>query len=194
MPGHGPAPKPPGQRRGHSAPVRGEWRAVPGVGWQHGPIPPAPQGLTDESDAAWAAWMRSWVAAHWTEGDLPGLRITIQLHDQVQRGKYQRAGELRLWANGYGITPSGQQDRRWAPPEPVDAPEAVSTPPAGRYSHLRPLPDEAGRKNGRPKVAGESARGPAGKSLRARVGTPGTDQAHLDAVNARLRDPEGDAS
>jgi hypothetical protein len=40
----------------------------------------------------------------------------------------------------YGITPKGQQDRRWAPPvkdEPAAKPRAKK--PAGRYGHLRPI-------------------------------------------------------
>jgi hypothetical protein len=182
MPGRGPAPKRPDQRRGHSAPVRGEWRASPGVGWQHGPIPDPPQGLSDESQAAWAAWMSSWVAAHWTEGDLPGLRITIQLHDQVQRREFQRAGELRLWASNYGLTPSGAQDRRWFPPDPEAEPATPTARRSGQYGHLRAVPG----KNGEPKVAGESTRQTAARTPPVREGAPG----QFDAVNARLRDPD----
>ena len=37
--------------------------------------------------------MRAWFVAHWCDGDLPGLRVLILLHDQVERGKYQRGGE-----------------------------------------------------------------------------------------------------
>jgi hypothetical protein len=72
---------------------------------------------------AWNTWMRSWYAAHWTPDDLPALRQLARLYDQVERGEYQRAGELRLWSDTYGITPKGQQDRRWLPPTP-DAPVA----------------------------------------------------------------------
>ena len=41
----GPAPKPPGQRRRSNAPARGEWRASPGIGWQHGPVPDTPEDV-----------------------------------------------------------------------------------------------------------------------------------------------------
>jgi hypothetical protein len=68
------------------------------------------------STEAWRTWMASWFAAHWSPDDLPGLRVVILLHDQVMRGEYQRANELRLQMDTYGITPKGQQDRRWAPP------------------------------------------------------------------------------
>lgn len=61
--------------------------------------------------------MESWFAAHWTPSDLPGLRQLIRIYDQVERGEFQRANELRLQMDTYGITPKGQQDRRWAPPK-----------------------------------------------------------------------------
>ena len=50
------------------------------------------------------------------------------------RGEFQRAGELRLQMDTYGITPKGQQDRRWKP-----AKSAPSSPrPTGsHYGHLK---------------------------------------------------------
>jgi len=82
--------------------------------------------------------MTSWVAAHWSETDLPGLRQLVRLYDQVERGEFQRMTELRLCMDTYGITPKGQQDRRWAAPKiepPVETPEpAESDEP---YAHLR---------------------------------------------------------
>jgi hypothetical protein len=65
---------------------------------------------------AWDTWMGAWFASHWTPDDLPGLRTLIRVYDQVERGEFQRAGELRLQMDTYGITPKGQQDRRWARP------------------------------------------------------------------------------
>lgn len=115
MPGRGPAPK--AQRRNASdVPGRGEWQATAGVGWQHGELPAAPDGLLEASRDAWATWMGAWFAAHWGPADLPGLRTLIRIYDQVERGEFQRANELRLQMDTYGITPKGQQDRRWAPP------------------------------------------------------------------------------
>lgn len=60
--------------------------------------------------------MAAWFASHWTPDDLPGLEVLIVLYDQVRRGEYQRVNELRLQMDTYGITPKGQQDRRWAHP------------------------------------------------------------------------------
>lgn len=95
-----------------------------------------PDGLLQPSRAAWETWFRAWFAAHWTPDDLPGLRQVVRLYDQVERGEFQRATELRLSMDTYGITPKGQQDRRWAPPkaEPESLPQPVA---AGKYGHLR---------------------------------------------------------
>jgi hypothetical protein len=192
MSGHGSAPKVPDQRRNRSAPVRGEWRASPGIGWQHGPIPAVPQGLTDESRTAWDVWMHSWFASHWTPGDLPTLTVTVRLFDEVARGRYQRAGELRMWLDGAGVTFKGRQDRRWAPP--VDEPAHEPAPAAAtRYGHLRAVPAEKTRE---PKVVGESARRTADPNPALNGAAPGSfvNQSDLDAINARLREPTGDAS
>lgn len=76
--------------------------------------------------AAWDTWFKAWFAVHWTPADLPGLRLVIRLHDQVERGEFQRSAELRLSMDTYGITPKGQQDRRWKAPEAPPKPEAVA--------------------------------------------------------------------
>lgn len=140
MPGRGPAPK--AERRRSEAPARGDWSPAPGVGWQHGPIPPPPlKNLRQASSVAWATWFGSWFAAHWLPDDLPGLRLTIRLYDQVERGEWARAGELRQMMDNYGITPKGQQDRRWARPKPgaeaETPPPTAETPADGPYAHLK---------------------------------------------------------
>ena len=123
MAGRGRAPNV--ERRNRAPLTRGDWRAVPGTGWQHGEPPDPPEGLLEVSRKAWATWMASWVAAHWSRGDIPGLGICVQLYDAVERGERQRSTELRLWLDSYGITPKGQQDRRWVRAEPVsDRPRA----------------------------------------------------------------------
>jgi hypothetical protein len=137
MPGRGPAPK--ANRRNKSdAPIRGDYVARPGEGWQHGDIPEPPVGLMPASIEAWSVWMRAWFAAHWTPADLPGLRKVIQLYDQTERGEFQRSAELRMSMDTYGITPKGQQDRRWQAPK-EDAPQVADQPqqPGQRFAHLR---------------------------------------------------------
>ena len=137
MAGRGPAPKPTEQRRRRNAAARGEWTATPGLGWQSGPVPAPPDGLMPATIAAWTTWMQSWVAAHWTPTDLPGLRQLVRLYDQVERGEYVRMTELRLLMDTYGITPKGQQDRRWVPPKADADPVAPDAPGGKLYGHLR---------------------------------------------------------
>jgi hypothetical protein len=120
--------------------VRGEWQPTEGIGWQHGEIPPAPDGLKQASLDAWDTWFHAWFAAHWTPDDLPGLRQVVRLYDQVEREEFTRSAELRLCMDNYGITPKGQQDRHWVRPKPEEV--APSQPQrraasAGRYDHLR---------------------------------------------------------
>jgi hypothetical protein len=122
MAGTGPAPKDPAARRNTTAPTRGEIQQLDVVGWQHGDIPPAPEGLKPASEDAWRIWMGAWFAAFWIPEDIPGLRQLVLIYDQVERGEFQRASELRLQMDTYGITPKGQQDRRWRKePEQVKA-------------------------------------------------------------------------
>lgn len=138
MAGRGPAPKPKAQRRTAHVPQRGEYVATPGTGWQFGEVPAPPAKLLTASRTAWTTWMGSWVAAHWTPTDLPGLRQVIRLYDQVERGEFTRATELRLLMDTYGITPKGQQDRRWAAPKLEEAPAAPADgSTSGRYGHLK---------------------------------------------------------
>ena len=44
---------------------------------------------------------------------MPALRFTIRLWDRVNRGDVKRAGELRQWMDGYGLTPKGRA--HWDP-------------------------------------------------------------------------------
>lgn len=121
-------------------PARGDWKPAPGVGWQFGAIPKPPDGLLAPSRTAWSTWFRAWFAAHWTPDDVPGLRQIVRLYDQVERGEFQRAAELRMMLDTYGISPKGQQDRRWVKPLGVgpavpdsERPDTSSSP----YAHLR---------------------------------------------------------
>jgi|GEM_PF-3588073 len=134
MAGRGPAPK--ADRVDKSdKPGRGEITAAAGVGWQHGRKPAPPDGLMKPSQDAWRVWMGAWFASFWSPDDLPGLRQVIRLYDQVERGEFQRSAELRMSMDNYGITPKGQQDRRWKPP--VKPEQKSATAGAGRYAHLK---------------------------------------------------------
>ncbi|CAN5750395.1 hypothetical protein BH23CHL8_BH23CHL8_31010 [soil metagenome] len=131
-----PIPKPPGQLLGRTKPRRGDWQASPGIGWQHGKLPPAPEGLMPPSKVAWDTWLRSWFASNWVPANIPQLRKVIQLHDQVERGEFRFASELRYWMDGMGVTPKGQQDRRWLPPNDAARP-TTTTAAEDPYGHLR---------------------------------------------------------
>lgn len=115
MAGRGPAPDLNRYRR--ADPARGEWKPSTDGGWQ-GEVPALPAGLRPSSAAVWDTWFHAWWAAHWTPDDLPGLRLVISLYDRVSRGDVRRLGELRQLMDSYGISPKGQQDRRWLRPEP----------------------------------------------------------------------------
>lgn len=128
MAGRGAAPKAQDERVNRVGPSRGEWTAAPATGWQHGDVPEAPDGLMPASIEAWTTWFAAWFAAHWSPDDVPALRLLIGLYDQVERGKFERHNELRLAMDTYGITPKGQQDRRWTRvAEPGLAPAATKT-------------------------------------------------------------------
>lgn len=136
MAGRGPAPKAASERVRRPAAERGEVVQASGSGWQHGKVPKAPDGLTKAGQDAWKTWMGAWFAAFWTPDDLPGLRMIVRLYDEVERGEFQRASELRLQMDTYGITPKGQQDRRWRPPVKAEE-KPAGRPGGGSYSHLK---------------------------------------------------------
>jgi hypothetical protein len=136
-------PKDPSQRRGTQKPIRGEWSASPGLGWQHGPTPPCPNGVSADTKTAWKAWFSSFAVSNLSPGDLPGLRVVARLHSAVVGGDYTRAPELRLWLAGYGLSPKGLQDRRWKAPEvPEAAKPAGKSKPASDYAHLNVVVSE----------------------------------------------------
>lgn len=143
MAGTGRTPKDPSARVHRGRPQRGDYVTAVGVGWQHGRRPAAPAGLLEPSRRAWSTWMDAWFAAHWTPADVPALRQLIRLYDQVERGDFVRAPELRLWLDTMGVTPKGQQDRRWRPPA-TSAEPAASSGTSGQYRHLRSVPDGEG--------------------------------------------------
>ncbi len=125
MAGRGPAPKAASERRRANPPVH-DWQFAGASGWQHGDTPEPPDGLMPASLEAWRVWMGAWFAYFWTPDDVPGLRQLIRLYDQVERGEFQRSGELRIEMDTYGITPKGHQDRRWKPGELAEVVQASS--------------------------------------------------------------------
>ncbi len=145
MAGRGRTPKDPSARIGTEVPQRGEWKPAPGIGWQHGDIPEPPAGLMPRSVQTWEIWFSAWYAAHWAPADLPAIEVMIGLFDQIQRGEFQRSTELRYQMDTWGVTPKGQQDRRWKPPEAPKVEQAATGTDGGargRYAHLAAVPAE----------------------------------------------------
>lgn len=131
-------PAPAAVRRRRNVPVRGDWKATPGHGWQHGDIPAPPAGLMPQSATVWQTWFRSWWASNWSPEYLPQIETTIRLYDDVVRGNLKSATELRQHMDGIGASFKGQQDRRWAPPkEATQEPEQEAPQPGSRFAHLR---------------------------------------------------------
>jgi hypothetical protein len=142
MAGVGPPPSETRQRA--NEPGRGDWQAAPGIGWQHGDIPPCPVRSAAAGET-WTTWFRSWYASHWTVEDLPNLRLAIKLWALSDTGKakgVERTSYIRL-ADDLGITRKGQQDRRWKRPvEQASTPTATGPgpddfDPREAYGHLR---------------------------------------------------------
>lgn len=130
----GPPPKPPGTRARRHKPgapgaTKNDWKAAPGVGWQHGPIPAPPDDLKPSSVETWRVWFESWWASNWTPADLPMLRKIIATFDTATTAEDLRRDVFPL-AKAYGITPEGRQTLRWSPPataEPGPKPKPAST-------------------------------------------------------------------
>ncbi len=81
--------------------------------------------------------MESWFASHWTPADLPNLRLIVVLYSTIasRRATAAERSEFRQLADSYGITPKGQQDRRWTAPKP-DQDGAQSDVAPSPYAHL----------------------------------------------------------
>lgn len=136
MPGRGPAPKDAASKVTRHKPTRGEPAPAVTSAWV-GDVPVAPDGLMQASLDAWATWFGAWFAAFWTTADVPALRQMIRLFDQVERGEFVRATELRMMMDTYGVTPKGQQDRRWKAPEVDVAGKGKPHGAGGAYGKLR---------------------------------------------------------
>ncbi len=115
----GPAPKPEGQRANRNA-LKYPWVPAPSAPWQ-GDLPKAPTGLRKASRDTWDTWFESWWSGHWTEADLPMLRMAIKLYDVIESGREERGdrAELRQLCKALGITPDGRQSLRWEPPKEI---------------------------------------------------------------------------
>jgi hypothetical protein len=139
----GPAPK--FARRRRNVPERGEWQPTVGIGWQGDEWPKCPSNLKPATRRTWEVWFSSWFASHWTEDDLPMLELIARLYDKcvTDQASASEQNQFRQLADSYGITPKGQQDRRWQPPKEEPAPVVdTETTFASRYGHLRAVGED----------------------------------------------------
>jgi hypothetical protein len=156
MAGKGPPPN--RNRRRQNVPGRGDWQVVEGFGWQHGETPEIPFEVRAATAKVWDRWMAAWFATNWMPEDLPGLYVTIGLYDQWEGYRHEPvivetdadgkvvivqkrdpSVNLARWMDTYGITPKGQQDRRWTKPDPKpkeQPAESQDARTASPYGHL----------------------------------------------------------
>lgn len=130
MAGQGFAPKAPDQRRNKAAPQRGEWIDI---SRRDGEIPPLPDGDWHPRAArSWGLWWSDPAASQWTDAQEGEVVELLMLTDEFWRGATARANEMRLRADGLGLTQKGKRDLRWKVAE--GEPATVATPPKAAES------------------------------------------------------------
>lgn len=114
----GPPPKVPEQRRRRNVPTAGEWVEISPLAGK--PIVPALSMIDPHrrwharTKRMWDVWRRDPVTSMWTPADLAyGIELAY-LHDEWVSGERPGSGsEVRLRADGLGLTPKGKQQLRW---------------------------------------------------------------------------------
>jgi hypothetical protein len=107
---------------------------------EHGEIPALPDGdWHPRAAASWALWWSDPAASQWSESQHVELVELLALTDEFWRGATTRANEMRLRADGLGLTQKGKQDRRWR--VVVPEPETSRSTRPSRYQHLRAVAD-----------------------------------------------------
>lgn len=131
----GPPPKRPEERTRRAAPAH-EWKpSVDGATWE-GRRPPCPPGVSAEAKRTWAAWFGAWWAQHWTDADVPQLRLALRAYDLAAEDPTQLPKFTPL-ADALGLTPKGRNVLRWLEPKP-------SKP--GQAEHAAAAPTPGGRR------------------------------------------------
>jgi hypothetical protein len=121
MAGHGPAPKPPSQRRRRN---RAEPLTLVSVdGNVYGPDLPDSHEWPAATLRWWDTWRRCAQASRFTDTDWSFLVDTAVLHAEFWLGDRSVAGELRLWAAKFGATPEDRARLRLEVGDPDGAPK-----------------------------------------------------------------------
>lgn len=147
MPGHGPAPKNPEERRNRHEPQRGEWvdlkpleeRALP-------ELPPPPDMIvkvkgksprrvkrdwSPRTVAAWDAWARDPVTALYGPAEIAAVIELAYVMEDMVRG-LGMPNEVRLRMDGLGLSPKGKRDLRWRVQQKLEESRPAGRPPASR--------------------------------------------------------------
>lgn len=139
MPGRGPAPKAPEQRRRRNNPERGEWTDLPEV--DKPVLPDLPKRKSSEDDpvgkwhartrAAWVAWRKDPATTQYGPAEIASAIELAYVFDAAVRGK-EKMSEVRLREDRLGLSSKGKRDLRWrAPTETVaanDVPDEEAKP------------------------------------------------------------------
>lgn len=144
----GPAPKDKSERRNRVVPQRGEWVDLPLENTRRTPPMPKPEpedGWSVGAIHGWECIHRDAVSLCWEPADELLVRALIYLIDDLDRGKFAVAAEVRLRMDGLGLTQKGKRDMRWrVKRDELDAkreePEGEKKP--SRYDHLRTVAND----------------------------------------------------
>lgn len=134
MAGRGFAPKDPAARRNRTAPSRGEWITLPAVDPAEPvlqDLPKRPRGTGrwhPRTVAAWAAWRLDPATTQYGPAEIAGaVELAWLHHDSIVKGD-PKATEIRLRADGLGLTAKGKRDLRWRAPTERAAAEVKPAP------------------------------------------------------------------
>lgn len=137
MPGRGPAPKDPSERRRRNAAE--PLTVVNADDLERGPDLPEGIDWPDATREWWATWRRSPQAQTFTDTDWSFLLDTAILHMEFWDGDRSVAGELRLRAAKFGATPEDRARLKIAVGEPkgkAPAPRTQAKSAAERRGRL----------------------------------------------------------
>jgi hypothetical protein len=144
VPGRGPSPKAPEQRRRRNAPSGGEWIDLPPVPKpaKDKPLPALPKRpahlgpWSARTRAAWAAWREDPATTQYTSGDVAAaIELAWLFEDCVRSPTSRLASEIRLRTDGLGLSAKGKRDLRWrasAPRHVAEIPDEVAVARARR--------------------------------------------------------------
>ncbi len=128
MPGRGPAPKAPEERRNRAAKARGDWIDVHPLDRPVLPaLPKRAKGAgswSQRTRAMYEGWRADPVTATFGATEIAAVIELAHLQEEVSRGRISLATEVRQRMDGLGLTLKGKRDLRFR----VVKPEAEEAP------------------------------------------------------------------